>query len=144
MEDLLQYIFKSAAILSMFYACFKVFLTKETYFTAKRIYLFLGLLASVLLPLVVITHFIEMDLSSLSRDTNPTHVEVSSIDSPLVMSWERTIMQIYFTGVFLMLLRLIYQMVCVVRLIIRGKRHKQEGYIHVRVAQSVLPFSFSS
>ena len=142
MEDLLQYLIKSAAILSMFYVCFKRLLSKETYFTAKRIYLFLGLLASVLLPFVVITHYVSMDLTLLSRYTNPTAVDASSVYSSPNNSWESTLMQVYFIGVLLMLLRLIYQMVCVAQVITRGKRHRQEGYIHVRVAQSVLPFSF--
>ena len=39
MEALLQYLIKSAAVLVLFFICFKTLLSNETFFTTKRVYL---------------------------------------------------------------------------------------------------------
>jgi len=50
MEALLQYLIKSAAVLALFFICFKTLLSNETFFTTKRVYLLVGVLSCLLLP----------------------------------------------------------------------------------------------
>ena len=71
MEALLQYLIKSAAVLALFYVCFKTLLSNETFFTTKRIYLQLGLLSCLLLPFVVITNYVTIDPIPLDWNNLP-------------------------------------------------------------------------
>lgn len=142
METLLEYLIKSSAVLTLFYLCFKTLLSKETYFTAKRVYLLLGLLTSLLIPFVVIKNYVTVVSSSFVWNDGP--VNLSSLTTPQspIWDWGMMLIQIYFTGVFLMFLRLIYQSFTVFKLINSGRKNKINGYTHVHVDHKILPFSF--
>jgi len=142
MEGLLLYLSKSAVILALFYTCFKSLLSEETFFMAKRVYLLLGLLTSIFLPLVVITHYIEVDPEPFIRQIIPSPGDATANEKVSVWSWKSILIKIYFIGIFLIFIRLVYQGFCVARLIIQGEQYREEDFIHVCIEQSVLPFSF--
>ena len=121
MEALLQYLIKSAAVLALFFICFKTLLSNETFFTTKRVYLFAAVLSCLLLPLV----------SQTPQTTNLT-----------IWDWKTTLFQTYCIGVLIMVIRLLYQGYSVGRLIHYGIKHREAGFTHVEVDQKVLPFSF--
>ena len=52
MENLLEYILKSSGLIAIFFLAYTLLLRKETFFKSNRWFLLLGLLTSVILPLV--------------------------------------------------------------------------------------------
>lgn len=142
MEDLLQYLIKSAAVLALFYICFKTLLSNETYFTTKRIYLQAGLLSCLLLPFVVITNYVTIDPIPLDWNTLPLSYQKAQKTNLPLWDWRLTLVQTYCVGVLLMLVRLLHQGYSVGRLIGSGVMHRDGIFTHVEVDQKVLPFSF--
>ncbi len=54
----MEILIKSSAILGLFYIFYRLFLEKETFFQANRIFLNAGLLCSLILPWVIIPKYI--------------------------------------------------------------------------------------
>ena len=77
MEALLQYLIKSAAVLALFFICFKTLLSNETFFTTKRVYLLVGVLSCLLLPFVVITNYVTIDPIPLDWNNLPLVIQYS-------------------------------------------------------------------
>lgn len=59
--EALIYLAKSTAILSLFFLVYELFLKKETYFHANRVFLLLGILVAAILPAFTYTTFIEIE-----------------------------------------------------------------------------------
>ena len=57
----MEYLIKVSAILILFYTCYKLFLNRETFFESNRYFLFIGLIAAFVLPLIVIPKYIEVE-----------------------------------------------------------------------------------
>ena len=142
MEALLQYLIKSAAVLALFYICFKTLLSNETFFTTKRIYLQLGLLSCLLLPFVVITNYVTIDPIPLDWNNLPLSYQTAQKTNPPAWDWRLTLVQTYCVGVLFMLVRLLHQGYSVGSLIRSGVKHRDGNFTHVQVDQKVLPFSF--
>ena len=58
METYLIYVLKSAGIIALFAAFYLLFLRKETFFNHNRIFLLVGLLISLMIPLITIENII--------------------------------------------------------------------------------------
>ena len=142
MEALLQYLIKSAAVLALFYICFKTLLSNETFFTTKRIYLQLGLLSCLLLPFVVITNYVTIDPIPLDWNNLPLSYQTAQKTNPPAWDWSLTLVQTYCVGVLFMLVRILHQGYSVGSLIRSGVKHRDGNFTHVQVDQKVLPFSF--
>lgn len=142
MEALLQYLIKSAAVLALFFICFKTLLSNETFFTTKRVYLLVGVLSCLLLPFVVITNYVTIDPVPLDWNNLPLVSQTPQTTSLPTWDWRLVFAQTYWVGVLLMFVRLLYQAYSVGRLIRSGIKHRNAGFTHVQVDQKVLPFSF--
>jgi hypothetical protein len=55
MENLLLYFIKANGLIILFYLMYVLFLRKETFFVANRLYLISGLILSLSLPLITFT-----------------------------------------------------------------------------------------
>ena len=142
MEALLQYLIKSAAVLALFFICFKTLLSNETFFTTKRVYLLVGVLSCLLLPFVVITNYVTIDPVPLDLNNLPLVFQTPQTTNLPTWDWTLVLAQTYCVGFLLMFVRLLYQGYSVGRLIRSGIKHRDAGFTHVQVDQKVLPFSF--
>ncbi|MDB4016251.1 hypothetical protein N9483_07840 [Flavobacteriaceae bacterium] len=88
MEALLQYLIKSAAVLALFFICFKTLLSNETFFTTKRVYLLVGVLSCLLLPFVVITNYVTIDPIPLDWNNLPLVSQTPQTTNLTTWDWK--------------------------------------------------------
>ena len=62
----MEYLLKASAVLCLFYFLYKLFLQRETFFQANRVFLLIGMLSAICIPLIVIPVYVEH---------NPTVIE---------------------------------------------------------------------
>ena len=130
------------AVLALFFICFKTLLSNETFFTAKRVYLLVGVLCCLLLPFVVITNYVTIDPVPLDWNNLPLVSQTTQTTNLPTWDWRLVLAQTYCVGVLLMFVRLLYQGYSVGRLIRSAIKHRNAGFTHVQVDQKILPFSF--
>ena len=63
----MEYLLKSAAVLTLFYGVYKIFLERETFFQSLRAYLLLGLASSLLLPGLKIREYVLVETIELTQ-----------------------------------------------------------------------------
>jgi|TARA_B110000114_G_scaffold80745_1_gene85381 bla regulator protein BlaR1 len=114
MEALLQYLIKSAAVLALFFICFKTLLSNETFFTTKRVYLLVGVLSCLLLPFVVIANYVTIDPVPLDWNNLSLVSQTPQTTSLPTWDWRLDLAQTYCVGVLLMFVRLLYQAILLV------------------------------
>ncbi|MCW5519277.1 hypothetical protein J1N09_05465 [Aureitalea sp. L0-47] len=140
------YLLKSAAILAMFYLIYILFLRKETHFKAHRIFLITGIVASFLLPFLYFTQTIYIDVPAVSNliIPTPTGNSVEVITEPIIepVNWWNVGLYAYLTGLGLMLLRFVVQLLSLWMIIYRNPVRKLDGFRYVRVSRKIAPFSF--
>ena len=125
---IMEYIIKSALTLSVLYSLFYFILRKETFHRFNRCCLLFILLTSLVLPLVHIStsHPTAVNQAVMTSTdyitTLPTIVITPETQAPL-LTWNDVLAGIYWTGLCIMLLYLILQLVQTYLLIKGGLRH---------------------
>jgi beta-lactamase regulating signal transducer with metallopeptidase domain len=124
----MEFIIKSAVTLALLYSLFYFFLKKETFHKFNRVCLLFTLVASLVLPLVHIStsHPSAVNQAVMASTTYvttlPTIVVTPETKAPL-LTWNDVLAGIYWTGLCIMLLYLILQLVQTYLLIKGGLRH---------------------
>lgn len=124
----MEFIIKSAVTLALLYSLFYFFLKKETFHKFNRVCLLFTLVASLVLPLVHInvSHPTAVNQAVIASTeyvtTLPTIVVTPETKAPL-LTWNDVLAGIYWTGLCIMLLYLILQLVQTYLLIKGGLRH---------------------
>ncbi|QNJ96803.1 M56 family metallopeptidase [Constantimarinum furrinae] len=143
--ELLDYILKSAGILTIFYLFYAVMLRKNTHFTAKRHYLFGGITAALLLPLFEYTKIIYIEIPStvVSATSVLSPVDQAVIPSEsLSVDWWEVLFVCYLTGILVMTVRLIVQLISLLTLLTGNPTAKKGKFTYVYVSERIAPFSF--
>lgn len=123
-----EFIIKSALTLALLYSLFYFILRKETFHRFNRCCLLFTLVASLLLPMVHIstshpTPVNEAVMASTDYITTlPTIVVTAETKAPL-LTWNDVLAGIYWTGLCIMLLYLVLQIIQTCMLIKGGLRH---------------------
>ena len=123
-----EFIIKSALTLALLYSLFYFILRKETFHRFNRCCLLFTLVASLLLPMVHIstshpTAVNEAVMASTDYITTlPTIVVTAETKAPL-LTWNDVLAGIYWTGLCIMLLYLVLQIIQTCMLIKGGLRH---------------------
>lgn len=136
----MEYLLKSSALIAVFYICYILFLQRETFFDANRWFLFLGLITSILFPLLVIPIYVDMPATtnggfSVIATTAQTTPE-PSFDLTTLTLW------VYAIGVSFFLGRLLIQFLSLMKLINKNDKEKSGKYTYIRTSESLSPFSF--
>lgn len=144
METLVIYLAKSAVLLSVFYLTYHLMLRKETFFRGNRWYLLIGLVTSLLLPMVTFTRTILVDAMPIPADEwvalpmEPVYMEAAESET----NWLQLALVAYLTGVSIFLARFASDLFAL-RKILKDKRIcRQHGYRFVDTLERVSPFSF--
>ncbi|HQS04475.1 MAG TPA: hypothetical protein PLT16_02420, partial [Daejeonella sp.] len=117
MPELIIYLLKVNLSILLFYFGYRLFLKQFTFYSLNRIYLLLGLIYSSLFPLINIADLfksnpeIKQQISNISPDWQYSVSYVNSTSPvPDSIYWQAVIL-IFWTGVTLMLARLIIQLI---------------------------------
>ena len=112
----MQYLLESSILLILFYACYRLFLEKETFFGSIRWFLLLGLLTSFALPLLVIPNYIEVQAPTQTANLQFAVVESfdsgTSVETPTdtPVDWMQIFWCSYLIGILFFTLRLTIQL----------------------------------
>ncbi|QXP59773.1 M56 family metallopeptidase [Olleya sp. HaHaR_3_96] len=137
----MDYFLKASAIIILFYACYKLFLQRDTFFQANRWFLLIGLFASILLPLIIIPIYIEytptpVQFFETTIATNQQTTEQSSFDYWQLLPF------LYATGALFVLTQVTLQFISLHRLLKNEKKTKKDQFIYIETDTKIAPFSF--
>ncbi|MBL0012337.1 MAG: peptidase M56 [Flavobacterium sp.] len=142
MENVVEYIVKSSGLIAAFYLTYTLLLRNETFFRGNRWFLLLGLLTSVLLPLVTFEKVIWVaptptvaQWTALSN-TLPTQTESFEINWYLVFGC------VYGLGLFVLLFQFLFDFKHL-KALLKGRNIQQvQDYKLIDVNEKVAPFSY--
>jgi TonB family protein len=144
MNSIITYLVQSAAILTVLYAVYWLFLKNDTFFHINRFYLLLTLLLSLFIPLFDIRLFPDSALSPVIILLDPVIITPEKLERTRAgnLSWFEIMAVIYFTGVAIFTLRLIIQLIQLAMIVRRNKITHREGMNIIFVDRGYSPFSF--
>ncbi|WP_052184123.1 M56 family metallopeptidase [Psychroserpens sp. Hel_I_66] len=138
----MDYLLKASAVLFIFYACYQLFLHKETFFQANRWFLLLGLIIACVIPLVTIPVYIEYTVSN----TNSYTISYDTLNSPQIIEEPFDYMQlmiwIYFSGLLFFFGKLILEFLSLRKLLSATNTKNPGKFILIETTKNNAPFSF--
>ena len=137
----MEFILKAAAVLTLFYLVYKLFLERETFFQSIRAYLLLGLVSSLLLPALKIREYvyvetIELEQSQVISVASPAMGQASSMDWSEILAW------IYLSGLVFFALRFLFQLGSLYLFLRKRPKTRQGPYWMIPTSDNTAPFSF--
>ncbi len=143
MNDFLIYLLKSAGILVMFFGFYFFLLRKDTDFSANRKFLLAGVITSAVLPAVYFTRtvFIEAQPQTFFLAESGL-MALNTVPEETSYSMDQILILIYFVGVLVMLIRFIFQITSLLKILLRGILIKKSGTKYIISSQKIAPFSF--
>ncbi len=143
--ELLIYLGKSAIVLALFYTVYFLLLRKDTLFNAKRQFLIVGSITSVLLPMVEFTKVTYREIPEIMSltvsNTAPATYAIQQ-NEEIAIYWWQIIAILYFTGLAVMAFRFLGQLISLLRITSIFASEKIDGCNHIKVSTNVSPFSF--
>ena len=148
----MEFLFKSALIIATLVLFYRLFLQRETFFQSIRGYFIVGAIASLLLPLLIITTYIEIEAPSVhelqdtvqripsSTETATTTVSATVADT--VIDWDAIIHYTYWIGLLILGSKLFIELLSLIYLLYKSKRKKEGNYILTETEKEISPFSF--
>ena len=137
----MEYLLKASAVIFIFYLLYKLFLQRETFFHTNRLYLLIGLVTSICIPLIVIPVYIEYVPVTIDNMISiETNVQQNS--SELAFDWKQLVHIIYTIGVILFLGKLFMEFTSLRFLLSRHNYYKSDSFTLVETNDSIPPFSF--
>jgi hypothetical protein len=146
MDDLFLYFIKVLAGSMLFYLCYILFLSKDTFYLRNRILLIMILVLPVIIPLL---RFLTYASVSTIENTNPVTTFIYSgsilgatMEKKITMFDSDNLKWIYFTIAGLFFLRLIVSLIQTGKIISKGKTHSEKFPKIVLTEMEITPFSF--
>ena len=143
------YILKSSVFLALFYLCYRILLSKETFHRFNRMVLLSSIVFSFLLPFIEVTWPRASEISQpfLLLEEALETVETKRLDvlteTPKRFTWNALMFLIYASGILFFLLRYVWSIMRMLRLLRNGRKEKMEDGITLYVHQAkVVPFSW--
>jgi bla regulator protein BlaR1 len=142
--ELLIYIGKAAAILSIFYLVYIAVLRKDTLFSANRHYLLSGILAAIAFPFIEITKTIQVEIPASNEIVYNEFllIEQMPIQEAVSINWWQVAFIIYALGACIMLLRFMKQLLSLGLVLYKYPSVKKDGYHYIITSENTPPFSF--
>ncbi len=144
MENLIL-IIKSASLIAIFYSIYRFFLAKETLFSFNRHFLLGGMIASTLLPFLIITKQIVIAVEPIkdSTSTMPISQNIAFNSAQVeIINWWQVLLVIYLVGAVIMGFRLVFQLLSLQKLFKKYEGENTKGFVHIKVNSQIMPFSF--
>ncbi|MBA0883112.1 M56 family metallopeptidase [Flavobacterium undicola] len=142
MENGFVYLIKASGLIALFYFAYFLLLRKETFFSANRWFLLLGLITSSVLPLFFITKIIWIEPTTDSFDWSNIPVTTSIATPEPEIDWYLILGYVYFIGIAISLLKLVFDFKSLIQLL-KGKTIQQQGNFKlIDLAENIAPFSY--
>ena len=146
---MLVFILKSAITLALLYSCFFILLSKETFHRFNRVMLLGIMVAAFIVPMLHITTehptIINEEVQLIENMTDRGIVfiyEDEATEPQPQINWVQVMMWVYLTGVAVMLMITLIQVINLVRLMHRGIQQKDEqGNTIILINGEIPPFS---
>jgi beta-lactamase regulating signal transducer with metallopeptidase domain len=146
MENLLLYFIKANGLIILFYLMYVLFLRKETFFVSNRWYFIIGLLLSLVLPLITFTKTIWVEPTPVAAfyqeqfPTSSTLTEIPIQENPV--DWLLIVLCAYLIISFLFLLKIGMELISFFKKIQHQNNQKESNYTLVDSDAIENPFSF--
>ncbi len=143
MELFFVHLLKSSLILTLFLVAYLLFLRKETFFNANRLFLGFGVCTAALLPFLKITQIVYIDRVPLQFLENSAILEplTPNDTTPVVAIWTLLAL-LYGAGVVVLSLRLLGQFAKIWQIRRESEVQRENSFYHVRTPLKIAPFSF--
>ena len=144
MSTLLLYLVKSTLCILLLYAIYWFFLRRDTFFQVNRFYLLTMILFSMLFPLIPLRWIFTDPPASLVILLDPVMISPEAVEQTFRsnLQWIEIASVIYFTGIFIFLLRFVVQLYQLQRITRRFGIREYNGHRIVFVDRGYAPFSF--
>jgi hypothetical protein len=142
METIFIYLIKSSGLIAVFLLAYLILVQKETFFNSNRWFLLAGLFTSVLMPLVFIKKVVFIESQKLTLNTIEPTAQVSEIIPKASFDWFPVITIIYTIVGCLLVLKIIYNLVSLFKLLNNKQIVKKDRFNLVDLNENIAPFSF--
>ncbi len=142
MELFLTYLFKSSALLAIFYAVYYFLLRKDTFFTINRHFLLVGIIISLLLPFLEFTTIKFIEEPDLYNSKSTSSILTNTVSKSI--NWWFYGFAFYSIGMLIFMTRFMIQLVSLKKLLRNTRTRKQGNYNLIEVNEDIAPFSFFS
>jgi beta-lactamase regulating signal transducer with metallopeptidase domain len=146
MENLLLYFIKANGLIILFYLMYVLFLRKETFFVANRLYLISGLILSLSLPLITFTKTIWIEPTPVPEfyqeitPINSNSIEVPVQETPI--DWSLILTTVYVVICVLILAKIGIEIVSFYNRIRKHNQQKEADFTLIQSNTTENPFSF--
>ncbi|MHA6279762.1 M56 family metallopeptidase [Salinimicrobium sp. CAU 1759] len=144
MQDLIIYLLKSAGLLSLFFLGYFFLLKNDTGFKTNRFFLLAGIFTSLLLPFLEIIRTVEVEATAvpLLLDNFSAEINPEIVNQPQSTDWWLIAGVIYLAGLGFFLLKFIFQLLSLLRLIFTNDSSRKENFHIIHKEGTTQPFSF--
>jgi hypothetical protein len=142
MDTLFIYLVKSGGLLAAFYLAYFFLLRKETFFNSNRWFLLLGLVTSLLLPLVTFKKIIWVDPVPQGDWSQIPANLVNPASAGFEIDWFIVAALVYAVGIFIFLIKFLFDFGSLVRTLKGQPIRQQADFKYVDVTHNVSPFSY--
>ncbi|TXE18562.1 hypothetical protein ES692_05840 [Psychroserpens burtonensis] len=138
----MEYLLKASAVLFIFYACYQLFLQKETFFQANRWFLLSGLIIACLIPLVVIPIYIEYTVTNTSNFLITNDVSATEVIAEEPFDYMQLTIWIYFAGTLFFFGKLIVNFLSLRKVFNSSTTKSLGSFKLIETNRNITPFSF--
>lgn len=150
METIFTFLLRASTGIVLFYMIYWLFLRNETFHNANRWFLLMALFSAVVIPLFPLRYEVLVEpeknttvfqaLSETIKNIKPVQTEAAEASKNFNL--KNILLTVYITGAAIFLIRLIFQSLILVRLILTHKTKSIDGIRIVENGKYGLPFSF--
>ena len=140
MEAFFTHLWKSAALITIFYSFYKLILHKETYFHSIRYFLLFGVVVSLTLPFLFITKYITVEAMPSILVNSGSNINTIPFNASI--NWLSIITYIYLTTTAILFIKFIFQLASIGALIYRSQCLKIDNLYMIETSSQESPFSF--
>jgi hypothetical protein len=148
--SLMTYFWQANLAWLLLYAIYWAFLRRDTFFRWNRFYLLAASIFALAFPFLPIPTLLQdavpEDQVLLFFGGNEAEIPLASTEkteTDTVFTWENSLLALYFAGVIFLLIRLIFSLFSIAKLIfVHGIRRMKEGYLMVQTKAKTPIFSF--
>lgn len=139
-----MYFVKSSGVLLLFLSLYFLWLRKDTFFHGNRFFLLAGMITSLVLPLLVITKYVEVPFIEEATSSNMfVFTETNTNVVAPLFSWVDILLYTYVTGVLFFLAKFLIELASLCRLLLTSTVARRDGkFIYIETTTSFTPFSF--
>ncbi len=143
MENVFLYLIKSSGLIAVFYAAYFLLLRKETFFKSNRWFLLIGLITSVVLPMVTFKKVIWIDAAPKAYEWANVPVSAALTQYPAHdIDWYLLLALVYGIGMLALLFKFFFDFKNLATVLKGQTIYQQADFKLIDVAEKVAPFSY--